>query len=122
MKVILSGIIEGYRSLLDKSVKIIIETQEVTAEDIGKIHSLCGQYGKMLFSTENIIKEVEEAVEDFKIKEEKKEAKTPSQRLRNNLYILWTIEGGFPSSEEHYDNYMTKLISSVQNKIDEAKI
>ena len=116
-RVILAGVLDSYRSLLDKSVKLSFTTQELSSEDISKIHSLHGEYSKILISNENVIKEVEEAIGSFEIKSDKK-VKSMSKQLREILYVLWTKEGG-GTSEEHYDQYMEKFITHIKKKIDD---
>lgn len=61
---------------------------------------------------------------DFESKEIKEikgelDTKTPSQRLRATLFVLYNQQGGQGTFEEFYLKYMEKLIDFVKNKLED---
>jgi hypothetical protein len=85
MNVIFTGIIDSIRTLKDKSLKLVIESQEPDNETISKLIGFNGNFIKILFSDKNIIPEQVEAIESFKVEEEcrqKSKPETKSSSLR----------------------------------------
>jgi hypothetical protein len=46
------------------------------------------------------------------------ETKTPSNRLRNTLYVLWEQEGATGEFDDFYKKMMNKFIELVKDKLE----
>ena len=86
--VIFEGGIDKVSTLADGSLRLFIGTPELSNETMVKIFSLIKRQGYVLISTKEISQEQIDAVETSTANMEFSE-KTPSQRLRGVLYILW---------------------------------
>lgn len=79
--------IDGLSTRLDGAVKIVLSTQELNPEAVASLFELRGKSSYVAF-----VGAVPAKVEDIEIPESEPEfpnEKSPSQRLRNVLFILW---------------------------------
>jgi len=116
----ISAMIDGVKTMKSNTLKIIIETQDVdtfTKEELAELFELNNKQIQVAFK-ENTIK-VEE-VDDYKPVESND--KTPGQRLRNALYVLWKEKGENCSSDEFYRKSMEWYIDLIKNRIEETKL
>lgn len=107
----LPATIENISTRVDKTLKIIISTQETTSEQSSKLFSLHQKFGWFLFD-ENDIKEKDVPLEPAP---EFKTDKSPSQRLRAVLYVYWEEN---TKKNENFDDFYKKWI---EKKIGEIK-
>ncbi len=117
MSIIFIATIESISTRSDKTLKVILGTQETTDETAAGLINLRGQLVKVLFSDENIIQETIKAVEEASIVSGR--AKTPSQKLRHVLYRLWQQEAASETFDEWYQNKMTSIIEEIKLKLDQ---
>ena len=98
-----------------KSLRLQIDTQEnLSEEQMQKIMPKYDQLGYFTFLIGNkispdLLLEVPDIVQDNK--------KTPSQRMRNVLYILWKESNKNVSFDIFYINQMEKIIEWLKRKI-----
>ncbi len=110
--------IDSVKTLKNGSLKIAIETQDITLfppEQLVEIFKLNDKYVYTAF------KEVEIKEEDLDIKElptEFKGDKTPSQRLRSVLYVYWEQHKPTSDFNTYYSNYIDAIIRNVKDKLD----
>lgn len=117
MNVIFLGHIDSIRTLKDRSLKLVIESQEPDNEVISKLINLNGNAVKILISDKNIISEQVEVIESMKIEEDG--GKSPSQRLRAVLYVNWQQnKKGYELFEDYYRSMMEKIIVHYKGKLD----
>lgn len=45
-------------------------------------------------------------------------AKSPSQRLRNTIFVLWKQKGERGDFESFYDSIMEQLIENIKDKLE----
>lgn len=110
-----SSIIDSVKANKDKSLTIKLETQELGAEDTSRIFALMG------IQIWNCMAEVEIKDEDLNIPEsvaEFKGDKTPSQRLRDLLYIYWKEKKIDKDFRVFYESYIEKICENIKEKID----
>lgn len=117
MKILLPVIFDNLAFRKDGSVKLSYETPELVTEDL---HFLLGQrntQGWLIYSP-NQLQEEDIPLEDSDIKQ-----KTPSQRLRNVLFVLYqqavdkgTFVGEF---QAYYNESMERIIQQLKDKIDD---
>ncbi len=118
MSVFTTGIINGFRVLQDRTVRLTFDLQEITDPvKLAEIVSLSGKFSKILISDENIVKEVTEAIEDMEIEESGR--KSESQRLRAVLYRLWEQNNeGIEDFSLFYRSRMDRLINQIKDKLE----
>lgn len=115
MNTILAAQIDSIRTLKDKSLKITLESQELTAEVKAELMSYEGLI-KVLISDSNIVKEVITEVDNLEL--ETGENKSPSQRLRNVLYRVWEQnQSGYDDFNLFYRNRMEKIINQLKERL-----
>jgi len=86
--IVFEGGIDNIRTLADNTVRVSLGTPELSPEIVGSMYGMLKQPGYVVISTMPISQKQLDAVETATIDREF-ENKTPSQRLRNVLYVLW---------------------------------
>ena len=86
--VIFDGGVETIATRADGSIKVVVGSQELSSDTMTRLFDLRRKVGYVLISTKEISQEQIDAVETSTANMEFSE-KTPSQRLRGVLYILW---------------------------------
>lgn len=89
------------------------ETRLLSDPEFIELRQLRGLEGKLIFDI-NEIQNEEEVLDSI---DEDLETKSPSQRLRNVLYVYWQenkIEGKF---KEFYATQMERIIQKIKNKL-----
>lgn len=115
---ILPANIESYRSLKDRSVKIVFETCELTPSQVGDLQGNLMKAGYLAFKSDPF-KEKEKEFLD-KIEAEYTDTnKTPSQRLRGVLWHLFNRDPqGYRTFPAYYENKLEELINHFKAKLD----
>lgn len=104
-------IITGVRSKVDQSLSITATTPELTPEEKAEFMRLQGINLVALFTPLDE-PQVPKLVVDSDI-----EQKTPSQRLRNTLFVLWKQVNSKDEFETFYNNNMEKFIDAVKERL-----
>ena len=86
--VIFDGGVETIATRADGSIKVVVGSQELNSETMTRLFDLRRKVGYVLISTKEISQEQIDAVETSTSNMEFSE-KTPSQRLRGVLYVMW---------------------------------
>lgn len=110
--------IESISTRADNTIKVVVGTQELPPEGMTMLFRLKGCLGWFLFS-ENEIEASEVPHEEAK---EFKSDKSPSQRLRNTLFVYWnqnigSIQKNFPEFNGFYDWWIEKKINEIKDKL-----
>ena len=114
--IILAAYIDGIRSRKDRTVALTISTQELSPEKAGEIFSLNGKLITAYLSPSEITKDDAGLIDSI---EPDMPGKTPSQRLRSILFLLWQQNNeGYKDKNMHYQNYMDRIIEFYKNKLD----
>lgn len=107
------AILDKITTLKDGGTKTTFDTQELDDEEISYLFSLRNKMGWLYF--------VADQVDELEIPEdppaEFKEDKTPSQRLRAVMYILWNQLGRHGDFTDFYRIRMNKIIEEVKDKL-----
>ena len=98
--------------LKDGGLSLGFATNELTDEDKVIISRFHGKFGYVLFK-ENQFKE-----EDIPQGDATDESKSPSQRLRAVLFVLWKQQGSKNEFETFYRQQMEKAIDRVKKVLD----
>ncbi len=112
-------IFKGVRSLINRVLLLTYETQELDEGVIGATMSQIEKYGHLIFypndkkySTENLEKLLDRPVSAFK------SAKTPSQKLRQTIWVYYTkLTGSDAGFNEYYTEQIGKMIAKWQEEI-----
>lgn len=102
--------LEKVTTLKDGSVRILFETQELDVTSCTNLFQMRQALGWLVFAPQSL-KEVEildEPVRSFK------EEKTPSQRLRAVLFVLWKQLGSKGVFNDFYEKKMGGFVESVK--------
>ncbi len=116
MKIVFDATLEGLSTRMDDTIKVVIGTQEVTAEQGLALLKLRGKFCKVMLSDTAIEQKEIDAVDSLPIKDESN-TKSKSQRLRNTLYIQWQQLGSKGDFNDFYAGQMESLIELVKSKL-----
>lgn len=110
------AVLEGVSTLKDGGVSLRFHTQELTAEEKANMFSWADRFGWLLFKEtefkDNDTKELEAIRRDTG-------GKSPSQRLRGALYVLYQQRGDTSTTfEQFYSQQMEKVINQVKSMLD----
>lgn len=115
---IIPGYFESYRSLKDKTLKLVFETQEPTPDQIGSIQASLMKSGFMAFHSDPFTNDQIEELKNIQV-EFDDPIKTPSKRLRAVLYINWKQDNeGYEQFHDYYIIHMEKIIDHFKSKLD----
>lgn len=106
------AVIHKVSTLVDGSVRITADTREMGAEQMANLFGLRNQEGWLLFAPSQFSKvpELPDVTPDTT-------RKSPSQRLRACLFILWQQGGKKENFEMFYLTEIEKIIESVKEKL-----
>jgi len=110
----LNAVITGIRSKVDRSLGLSVSTGELSSDEKTAFLDLQGQ--NVLLT----IKPTEEESELLKV-DSQLEGKTPSQRLRASMFVLWKskYQGKWNDFEAFYRYMMERVIVQIQDQIPE---
>lgn len=109
------GSLDGVSYLADGGVSLRFSTKELSPEDRVKVSYSHRQYGWICFK-ENAFKD-----EDIPKQQAEDGEKSPSQRLRAVLYILWKQRGSKGDYESFYRRQLDVAIDRVKKLIDQGE-
>lgn len=110
--------LESYRSLKDKSLKIVFETNEPTPEQLQMIQTCIQFPGTLAFNKDAFKKEEIEAIENIKADYDETN-KSKAQRLRGVLYRYFEQNSkGYEVFDDFYNYFMEKIINHYKNLLD----
>jgi hypothetical protein len=115
--IILPAILDGLRTLSDKTLKITFNSQELNPQDLLGLMENLHQFGYLAFKNEPFKADEKEMMQELKSDFEFKE-KSSAQRLRSILYIMYKNNNeGFDSSIKHYEHHLSKVIEHFKTKL-----
>jgi len=108
---------ESYRPRKDKSFTLTFSTQELHTDTVIDIAQLHNKMGVLYFADKEVMDaEVLTMLDDVELDIG---VKTPSQRLRNVLYVLHEQLGGNKDNfKDFYATQIERFITSVKNKLE----
>ena len=113
-----SSIIEQIKSLADGSWQLKFSTQELSPEQVASVAELKGKLGWFMFS-ENTFNESDIPKEQAP---EFKDEKSPSQRLRNTLFVYWKENTKQDKTFEVWRNeWIEKKIAEIKKYLPEKE-
>ncbi len=115
---VVSGFFESFRSLKDRSYKLIFETSELSPEKLANLGQSMQKEGYLAFKADPFkteeLQTINSLESDFEISE-----KSPSKRLKAVFYRLWEKEPeGYKDFQLYYNFKMEKVINHYKEKLD----
>jgi len=116
--IIFPAILESFRSLKDKTLKVTFETNEVTPEQLTGIGQSLNNFGFVAFK-ETPFKDKDKEVMEGLEPDYNETGKTPAQRLRGVFYRLYEQSPeGFKTFTTYYEHHMEILTNHFKSKLD----
>lgn len=106
------AIITGLSSRKDGSLRLSMETPELSPDEKVAFMELQG------INVDAYFKPLDFEVGEIKEVKNEMETKTPSQRLRAVLFLLWRQEGEQGTYDEFYRVKMEKILDHIKSKLD----
>jgi len=93
----------------DNGLRLQVDTQEINADDAGKVMMLKNKIGYFLFA------EQAPKIEDIDLPKIDLDdnKKTPSEELRARMFVYFTSEKGLGGKKEDFNNWYKKQISKI---------
>ena len=108
--------LDGYSPRKDGSFSLRFITQECTPNEVANFAALYGQFGYVLFKPQ-ITTEDKKMMDELDT--EISDGKTPSQRLRNTIYVEWTQNAlGYSDFKSYYKMRMEWIIDKIKDTLD----
>ena len=104
--------LEGVSPLKDGGMSLRFHTQEMTAQEKLQLLNFYQSFGYVLFK-ENSFTDADIPKEDASDKD-----KTPSQRLRAVIYIMWKQRGMNGDFEQFYNKKMEYIINQFKERLE----
>ena len=113
----LAAQLEGFRSLVNRGIKLTFETGELTPEQMANIQHSFMKVGYLAFSPDPFATHELDEIDKLKV-EFSDTGKPPSQRLRGVLYKLWEqTPEGYKTFADFYNAKMEVLINHFKDKL-----
>lgn len=113
--VLIAAIVDKITTLKDRSIKITLDTQEMKASNAGELFTLMNSLVTVYISPSEITSREMAQVDSI---EPEMPGKSPSQRMRNVLFILWKQDNqGFKEFDSFYKERMETYIQELKNNI-----
>lgn len=107
--------ISRVQTMADGGLRLFVDTQEINPDDKGLVMSLHKKIGWFLFAEQEL--KQEDTLDLPEIKVEKGE-KTPGQRLRAVLFLLWNKKKTTESFDSYYRDYINRVIEKLKEGLD----
>lgn len=112
------AILVSYKSLKDRTLILVFETQEPTPTQIVDIALSVQNAGFLAFNKDVFKTEQLKLIEEIKADYDDV-SKTPSKRLRSVLFISWgQNKEGYNQFEDYYKSKMEKFIEHIKSKLE----
>ena len=113
----LPAILDSYRSLKDRTLKLTFETGEMSPEQMANIHFSLNKVGYLAFSPDPFATHELDEIDKLKV-EYDDTGKTPSKRLQAVYYRIWEQDKeGYEVFNDYYNAQMEKLIIHFKKKL-----
>jgi hypothetical protein len=117
MQISIPAVISKITTMADKTLRLQVDCQETTPDIKADIFSMHESYGYFLFADKKINKSEFADLPDIVVE---KGEKTPSQRLRGVMFVLWQqkYKATVPSFDDFYRTEYNKIIEHYKTKLD----
>ena len=104
----------GFQPKADRSWKLAFETRELSGEEVALLADNFQGEGWLVFKPN-----AEVTVEDIPEGEAEAGVKSPAQRLRAKIYIMWRQKGKHGDFETYYRTSIERLIEHIDAKLED---
>lgn len=116
--ILIPALLESFKTLKDKTLKVVFETNELTPDEIAEISRHIQSFGFLAFKKNKFKTEQIHLLDEAKIEYEDRR-KTPSKRLRDVLFVAWKQnKQGYEDFEDYYRYQMDGFINHIKSKLD----
>jgi len=116
--IIIPSILESFRSLKDRTLKIVIETNEPTSEQLTQIGLCVQQFGHFAFQVGDEQNKLQKIMQSIPSTDLEAFGKTKSQRLRGVLYVAWEQDKkGYEVFDDYYNYQMERIITHFKSHL-----
>lgn len=117
--ILFPAILEGIRSRKDKTFSIIFGTNELNPQQSSGLMSMLNDFGYVAFKRENFNNDDKELLDAIKADAMEFNSKTPSQRLRDVLYVNYEQDNkGYSTFVDYYNAKMELIITHFKGKLE----
>jgi hypothetical protein len=110
--------LESYRSLKDRTLKLVFETSEPTPDQMTAISKSVMDGGFLAFNVDPFTASQERFIAELEVDYDDP-GKTPSKRLRGVLYRNFERDNeGYKTFEDYYRSHMERIIVHFKGKLD----
>lgn len=106
------AILDGFRPLKDGGASVTFHTQELSKEHKIEIMEYYDSFGYLLFSKNEI--DIDDVPKGNAIADQ---GKSPAQRLRNSLFVLWKQQKKDGDFDIWYKQQMELIIEQVKDRL-----
>ena len=107
---LISAILESYRSLKDRTLKVSFETNEPTPDQLNEIGKANQKFGFLAFLIGEKEGEIQKIMESLP-KQDIEFGKTKGQRLRGVIFRRWQENNkGYEIFDDYYNSIMESII------------
>lgn len=112
---LLACVVDRITTLKDRSVNITLNTSELTPSRAGDIFQLMNSLASVYICPSEITSRELAQVDSI---EPELPGKSPSQRMRNVLYLLWKQDNeGYSGFDFYYRDKLEKYITELKNNL-----
>ena len=106
--------IKKVATMTDRGLRLTVDTNELDPKDQAELFSLKDKFGWFLFKETKF--EESDVLDLPDIKPEFKGDKTPSQRMRGIIYVIWEKLGSQKTFEEFYKSKVEEINTWLKDK------
>lgn len=115
---IIPAVLESYRSLKDRTLKLTFETNEPDPDQMADIQRAAMNAGYLAFNQDPFSSSQEKYLTEMEVDYDDPK-KTPSKRLRGVLYRNFEQEPkGYKTFNDYYNSQMELLIMHFKNRLE----
>lgn len=103
--------VTGFTPKADRSYKVTFETRELTGDEVALLAGNFQGEGWLVYSPNEL------QASQIPTGEAEAGVKTPAQRLRGKVYVLWKQLGGTGDFENYWRAYIQKRIDELDIKL-----
>ena len=114
---VLAGFLESFRSLKDKTYRLVFETSELSPDKLSQLGQSLQKAGYLAFKADPFKTEELQTLDGLEADYDDG-GKRPSQRLRAVLFRLWEQDSqGYKDFNLYYDFKMNEIIKHFKSKL-----
>jgi hypothetical protein len=115
--IIIPAYLKTIKTLVDNTISLVFETNELSSSKVGELFSFRGKYGFLAYNPNEF--NVEERAMVIALKTDYEGEKSPSKRMKSVLFALWKQDAhGYEDFNLFYQYRMNELCEMLKNEFD----